>query len=107
EVGDTTMTRASIQDSIERGTFSDGVRVFSVRASSDEMPDSFQVYLAGSPAEIVLVVSWPHSGIFTATWWPNWLTASEGWRQWCEAEAFMVFYNGTGRLAGRTRVCDG
>ncbi|WP_026929938.1 hypothetical protein [Glycomyces tenuis] len=101
------MTRTSIPDSIERGTFSDGARTFSVRASSEDVPDSFQVYDAESVAEIVLVVSGINSGTLKATWGLNWITASEEWREWCEAEAFMVFYNGTKPAVGRVRVCNG
>ena len=101
------MTRTSIPDSIERGTFSDGARIFSVRASSGDVPDSFQVYVAGGVSEIVLVVSGLNSGALKASWGPGWITASEEWRQWCEAEAFMVFYNGTKPAVGRVRVCNG
>ncbi|HEU5129279.1 MAG TPA: hypothetical protein VFU12_14935 [Glycomyces sp.] len=58
-------------------------------------------------SEIVLVVSGLNSGALKATWGPGWITASEEWRQWCEAEAFMVFYNGTKAAVGRVRVCNG
>lgn len=101
------MTRTSIPDSTERGTFSDGVDTFSVRVPSGEAPDSFQVYLSGRTAEIVLVVSGLNAGVLKATWGLNWVTASEEWREWCEAEAFMVFYNGTEPAVGRVRACNG
>lgn len=101
------MTRTSIPDSNVRGTFSDGVNTFSVHASSDEAPDSFQVYASGSVAEIVLVISGLNAGALNATWGLNWVNASEEWREWCEAEAFMVFYNGTKPAVGRVRVCHG
>ncbi|WP_156926027.1 hypothetical protein [Glycomyces arizonensis] len=101
------MIRTSIPDSIERGAFSDGVHSFSVRASSGDAPDFFQVYTSGKVAEIVLVVSGLNAGTLKATWGLNWVTASEEWREWCEAEAFMVFYNGTKPAVGRVRVCNG
>jgi anthranilate synthase component 1 len=43
--------------SLEKGTFSDGVRTFTVRASAVPAPDSFQVHLAGQSREVVLVIS--------------------------------------------------
>ncbi|HLU27441.1 MAG TPA: hypothetical protein VKZ65_03310 [Glycomyces sp.] len=92
---------------MKRGTFSDGTHIFSVRASSEDVPDSFQVYVSGSVAEIVLVVSGLNSGALKATWGLNWITASPEWRAWCEAEAFMVFYNGTAPAVGSVRVCNG
>ena len=100
-------TRKSIPDSIVRGTFTDNVRSFSVRASSEDAPDFFQVTVNEPLGEIVLVISGLNTGTMKATWGLNWVTASEEWREWLEAEAFMVFYNGTKPAIGRVRVCNG
>lgn len=94
-------------DPLERGTFSDGVRSFTVRASSEDAPDSFQVYSDEGTAEIVLVISGLNTGTLKATWGLNWVNAPEEWHEWCEAEAFMAFYNGTRPAIGRVRVCNG
>ncbi|HEU5129328.1 MAG TPA: hypothetical protein VFU12_15195 [Glycomyces sp.] len=99
--------RRSRPTTLDRGHFTDGVRTFHVRCSSETAPDSFQVYADGNPEAIVLVLSGLNSGALKATWGPGWITASEEWRQWCEAEAFMVFYNGTKAAVGRVRVCNG
>ncbi|WP_199042730.1 hypothetical protein [Glycomyces salinus] len=95
---------AAIQN---RGDFSDGVRSFTVRASGIPAPDSFQVCANRNPAEVVLVISGLNTGELRATWGPQWRTASEGWRDWFEATAFMVFYNGRRPDFRRVRVCDG
>lgn len=102
-------TRQSTQDILERGTFNDGVRTFTVRASSGDAPDSFQVYAAKPAGEIALVITGLNAGTLKATWGLNWCTASEEFREWLEAEAFMVFYNGTkpSTAVGRVRVCNG
>lgn len=94
-------------DSLERGRFSDGARTFSVRASSEHAPDSFQVYADDSRCDLVLVVTGLISQELKATWGPEWSTASEGWREWFEAKAFMVFHNGDRAATGRERACDG
>ena len=91
----------------DRGDFNDGVRLFTVRASGVDAPDSFQVYANRNPAEVVLVISGLNSGELRATWGPYWRTASEAWRDWCEANAFMVFYNGGRPDTGKVRVCNG
>ena len=101
-------TRQPITDALERGRFSDGTQTFSVRASSEHAPDSFQVYLTDAVAEIVLVISGLNAGMPKATWGLNWVTASEEWRKWCEAEAFMIFYNGKSvPQARKVRTCNG
>ncbi|GAB4007046.1 hypothetical protein GCM10029992_59650 [Glycomyces albus] len=92
---------------LTRGSFTDGVRTFTVRASGPVAPDSFQVYANGNPAEVVLVISGIGSGELRATWGAQWRTASETWRDWCEASAFMVFYNGRGPAPGSVRACNG
>ncbi|GAB3230849.1 hypothetical protein GCM10027447_25560 [Glycomyces halotolerans] len=91
---------------MERGRFSDGVRTFSVRASSADVPDSFQVY-ADDSRDLVLVISGLVSRELKASWAPEWKTASEEWREWLEVKAFMVFYNGDRPATGRARVCNG
>ncbi|WP_100446291.1 hypothetical protein [Glycomyces xiaoerkulensis] len=85
---------------LERGSFTDGVRSYTVRVSGDDAPDSFQVH-TGPARDIVLVVSGLNSGELHATWGPSWRGASDAWREWVEAKAFMTFYNGEGRF------CDG
>lgn len=101
---------------LDRGQFSDGVRSFTVRASGPTAPDSFQVFAGGDRADVVLVVSGINTGELRATWGPEWRTASETWRDWFEANSFMVFYNGkrpaSGTASGtgsarRVRVCNG
>ncbi|WP_199035489.1 hypothetical protein [Glycomyces salinus] len=109
-------TRPSLRDGhanrssrlgLDRGDFSDGVRNFTVRASCVDAPDSFQVYADGNTTEVVLVISGLNSGELRATWGPQWRTASESWRDWFEASAFMVFHNGTRPDFGRGRTCNG
>ncbi|GAB3649996.1 hypothetical protein [Glycomyces tarimensis] len=85
---------------LERGSFTDGSRSYTVRASSADAPDSFQVY-TGEARDIVLIVSGLNSGELKATWGPTWRTASDAWREWVEAQSFMVFYN------GEARFCNG
>lgn len=95
-------------NALERGRFSDGRRVFMVRASSADAPDSFQVYTEGNQADIVMVVSGIISRNLRATWGDEWRNATAEWRAWAKEQAFLVFYNGTeGSASGRTRFCDG
>ncbi|GAB4002705.1 hypothetical protein GCM10029992_41680 [Glycomyces albus] len=102
-----THAQASLPASLDRGSFSDGVRSFTVRTSCTEAPDSFQVHLTGQSSEVVLVISGLGAHDLRATWGPQWRTASEGWRDWFEATAFMVFYNGHRPDSGSVRVCNG
>ncbi|GAB4004070.1 hypothetical protein GCM10029992_47950 [Glycomyces albus] len=69
--------------------------------------DSFQVYADHNPAEVVLVVSGLNSGELRATWGPQWRTTSEPWQEWFEANAFMVFHNGSLPPTGKVRACRG
>jgi hypothetical protein len=94
-------------DPLIRGRFSDGQRYFTVRASSTEAPDSFQVHAGGDLADIVVVVSGLASWNLRATWGDAWRSASEEWKSWCNDQAFMVFYNGRPPAAGKVRVCNG
>ncbi|WP_026922586.1 hypothetical protein [Glycomyces arizonensis] len=91
---------------LERGSFADSVRTYTVRASSQTAPDSFQVH-TGDARDIVLVISGLNTGELHATWGPGWRTASESWREWAEAQAFMVFYNGEQPSTANVRVCNG
>lgn len=100
-------SRPATTGTVERGRFTDRIRTFSVRTSSMPAPDSFQVFADEFQRELVLVVSGINSGALRATWGAQWRTASEGWRDWCEATAFMVFYNGGRPDAGKVRVCNG
>lgn len=92
---------------LERGNFTDGYQTFHVRCSSENAPDSFQVYADGNPEAVVLVLSGLNSGELKATWGRDWRTASEAWREWAEAQAFMLFYNGQSTPRATVRVCNG
>ena len=92
---------------LERGRFGDGDSVFTVRASSDHAPDSFQVYANANPADIVLVVSGLNGGNLRATWGDDWRPFSEEWKGWFKHQAFLAFYNGLAPAAGRVRFCNG
>lgn len=100
-------TRRVTIDPLYRGRFSDGQRHFTVRASSAEAPDSFQVYAGAEPADIVVVVSGLVSWNLRATWGDGWRSASDEWKAWLKDQAFMVFYNGRPPEAGKVRVCNG
>lgn len=104
---DTGRVRQPIARTLERGRFSDGVRTFSVRASSGDAPDSFQVYTDGGQGELVLVITGLISRELRASWSLEWRSASDSWREWLEANAFMVFYNGDRPAIGKVRVCNG
>jgi hypothetical protein len=65
------------------------------------------VHLTGQSREVVLVISGLSTRDLRATWGPQWRTASETWRDWFEATAFMVFYNGQRPPRGKVRVCNG
>ncbi|SDL19335.1 hypothetical protein SAMN05216298_2989 [Glycomyces sambucus] len=95
---------------LERGRFSDGHTDFTVRASSVDAPDSFQVSAEGNPADIVLIVSGINSGRLHATWGQGWRSFAPDWKVWVEDAAFKVFYNGVtigDRRQGKVRFCDG
>ena len=94
-------------DPLYRGRFSDGQRYFTVRASSTEVPDSFQVYAGTDHADIVVVVSGLVSWNLRATWGDGWRSAGDEWKGWLKDQAFMVFYNGRPPAPGKERVCNG
>lgn len=101
-----------VPNALERGRFSDGRRVFTVRASSADAPDSFQVYTEGNPADVVMVVSGIISRSLRATWGDEWRGATVEWRDWAKEQAFRVFYNGTEPTRpspnpGKVRFCEG
>lgn len=99
--------RQSAPDPLLRGQFSDGQRYFTVRASSTEVPDSFQVHVGGDQADVVVVVSGLASWSLRATWGDGWRSAGAEWKSWFQDQAFMVFYNGRPPAAGKVRVCNG
>lgn len=92
------------REALERGGFSDGRTEFTVRASSSDAPDSFQVFADGNRADIVLIVSGLNTGTLHATWGAKWRAATPEWKVWMEDAAFKVFY--TGHRIG-VRFCDG
>jgi hypothetical protein len=79
-------------DPLERGQFSDGRRVFVVRASSATAPDSFQVHTRGNQADPILIASGLNSGNLHATWNEEWRSASPEWREWARNNAFKAFH---------------
>jgi hypothetical protein len=99
--------RQGAPDPLTRGQFSDGQRLFTVRASSADAPDSFQVHAGGDQADIVVVVSGLASWNLRATWGDGWRSASAEWKAWVKDQAFMVFYNGRPPATGSVRVCSG
>ncbi|THV41103.1 hypothetical protein [Glycomyces buryatensis] len=99
--------RHAAPDPLERGRFSDGARVFTVHASSNEAPDSFQATLDGDRLGIVLVVSGLTTGMRYASWGDGWRTASKTWQRWFEDQAFMAFYNGNRPPSGEVRFFNG
>jgi hypothetical protein len=103
-------------DPLVRGTFSDGHTEFTVRVSSADSPDSFQVSANRNPADLVLIVSGVNTGHLHATWGHGWRAFAPDWKIWVEDAAFKVFYNGhaigerpgPGPLgSGTVRHCDG
>ena len=115
---DTTFKEPEPRDSLVRGAFSDGHTRFTVRASSETAPDSFQVSANHNPADIVLIVSGLNSGHLHATWGGGWRTFNPDWKLWVEEAAFKIFYNGdlvtsTHRPggpvpgSGKVRFCNG
>lgn len=128
-MADTIRTRTSQSpepsDPLVRGQFTDGRTEFAVRASSADAPDSFQVYVPGRRADIVLIVSGINSAVMHATWGEGWRDYSSEWKVWLEDTAFRYFYRVTRRPAphpqgrngfredsaakqpGGARFCDG
>ena len=92
---------------LERGRFSDGRTVFTVRASSLDAPDSLQVYAGGNPADIVLIVSGINSGNLRATWGDDWRSADDEWKQRFKDQTFIVFYDVQAPAIEGARFCDG
>ncbi|GAA2170347.1 hypothetical protein GCM10010403_34970 [Glycomyces rutgersensis] len=111
-------------DPLVRGRFTDGRTEFAVRASSADAPDSFQVYVPGTRADIVLIVSGINSGVMHATWGEGWRGYASEWKVWLEDTAFRYFYRfarpsphpkggndfregASTRRPGGVRFCDG
>lgn len=105
------LTAAELR-ALERGRFSDGRQSYTVRASSAVAPDSFEVFVTGNPADLVLIVSGLCTGDLYGTWGEEWRTAPEEARNWVRAWAFHVFENGGEPQAPKpkprvVRHCDG
>jgi hypothetical protein len=104
---------APAPDPLERGQLSDGHTEFTVRASSADAPDSFQVSANGNRADLVLIVSGLISGHLHATWGKGWRAFNPEWKVWVEDAAFKVFYTGhyiadrPGSGTGSVRFCNG
>ncbi|MCC3762905.1 hypothetical protein K3N28_07445 [Glycomyces sp. TRM65418] len=101
---------APAPDPLERGRFTDGHTDFTVRASTIDAPDSFQVSADDNLADIVLIVSGLNSGDLHATWGQGWRAFNPEWKVWVEDVAFKVFYTGhhiTDRPSNRPGSGDG
>ncbi|MFB9661356.1 hypothetical protein ACFQS3_01405 [Glycomyces mayteni] len=81
-------------DALNRGTFSDQYRDYTVRASGPVAPDSFQVLTGPRGDDVVLVVSGLGSGDLKATWGAFWRGLKPQSKIWLEEQAFRVFYRG-------------
>jgi len=99
--------RHAVPDPLVRGRFGDDQRYFTVRASSADAPDSFQVYAGENRADVVVVVSGLVSWNLRATWGDGWRSGSAQWKAWFKDQAFMVFYNGKPPAADNVRFCNG
>nr|BFF22441.1 hypothetical protein GCM10025732_04060 [Glycomyces mayteni] len=88
-----------------RGSFRDDYRSYTVRASSADAPDSFQV-IAGAREDVVLVISGLNSGDLKASWGQYWARLKPQDKIWLEEQAFRVFYRGR-HIVGGARFCDG
>lgn len=95
--------------SLDRGTFRDQYRTYTVRASSADEPDSFQVLTGAHGEDMVLVVSGLNSGDLRATWGRFWSGLRPHAKVWVEEQAFRVFYRHRIAAAGpeAVRFCDG
>ncbi|MQM24870.1 hypothetical protein [Glycomyces albidus] len=78
--------------SLNRGTFQDQYRTYTVRASGPDAPDSFQVLTGPRNDDVVLVVSGLNSGDLRATWGRFWSRLKPQAKIWVEEQAFRVFY---------------
>ncbi|SDD74682.1 hypothetical protein [Glycomyces harbinensis] len=96
--------------SLDRGTFRDEYRSYTVRASSVDAPDSFQVITGAQGDDVVLVVSGLNSGALKATWGRFWRGLKPQTKIWIEEQAFRAFYSGHhifDPAPGTVRFCDG
>ncbi|WP_030154658.1 hypothetical protein [Glycomyces sp. NRRL B-16210] len=99
---------------LERGTFRDDYRTYTVRASSANAPDSFQVLTGERGDDVVLVVSGLNSGELKATWGRYWAGLKPHSKIWIEEQAFRTVYSGHRITAsapvpdsGSVRYCNG
>jgi len=79
-------------ESLNRGTFQDQYRTYTVRVSSADAPDSFQVITGARGDDVVLVVSGINSGELKATWGRFWSGLKPQSKIWIEEQAFRVYY---------------
>jgi hypothetical protein len=96
--------------SLDRGSFRDEFRSYTVRASSLDAPDSFQVITGERGDDVVLIVSGLNSGNLKATWGRFWSGLKPQSKIWVEEQAFRVFYSGHRIMAAApvsARFCDG
>ncbi|WP_026924561.1 hypothetical protein [Glycomyces arizonensis] len=101
-----TASRQVPQLEVERGRFRDRRSEFVVCSTEADASDSLRVYEGQNRTDLVLVITGICSGDLKASWGRQWRTASDEWREWMEAKAFMAFY--TGRTPRRTvRTCNG
>jgi len=59
---------------------------------SIDAPDSFQVYVKGNQADVILIVSGLATQNLHATWSEEWRALSADWREWARTNAFRVFH---------------
>ncbi|WP_157975217.1 hypothetical protein [Glycomyces dulcitolivorans] len=93
--------------SLDRGTFQDDYRSYTVRASSAVAPDSFQVITGVQQNDVVLVISGLNSGDLKATWGRFWNGLKPHAKVWLEEQAFRIFYRDRLDSAKFFRHCDG
>jgi hypothetical protein len=92
--------------SLNRGTFHDEFRTYTVRASGAVAPDSFQVLTGDRNDDVVLVVSGLNSGDLKATWGTYWRGLKPHAKIWIEEQAFRIFYRD--RIPAQSvRFCNG
>ncbi|THV23603.1 hypothetical protein [Glycomyces paridis] len=84
---------STARNALERGTFRDDYRTYTVRASSASAPDSFQVLTGERKDDVVLVVSGLNSGELKATWGPFWNGLKSNAKIWIEEQAFRTVYS--------------
>jgi len=97
---------------LDRGSFRDDYRSYTVRASSADAPDSFQVITGDRGDDVVLIVSGLTTGNLKATWGRFWSGLKPQSKIWVEEQAYRIFYSGhriiaTAPVSASVRFCDG